>query len=1038
MEQKIQFNRGNNKGIALILSVGILAILATIGCTFALTSLIELKAASNYLYGVKARYLAEAGAARAIAELKYGTEGACATAVNSASGTWASTGYTATILPNNSGYSVSIIDCARRISLAGNQSSGYNAHLSQILQNLNSVIGGTLSSGDCDNIAAGRPYISKELIKNVLTGSAAQKQAKYNAIADYITIFGYVDTNTRNPQDLTTPYALQYRSPVNVNTASAEVLRAVLMGITARHSCPMCGGDGYLFDVLLNHLDCPYCEGSGSPSNITGNLIITATKAQNLAQDIITNRPYSSWDGFYSSVKTFFNPVGTTSSDQEAVMANANPNTGFSWARNAGWGTRLGYTGKYVIDIDKNSVSNNDDKGLTVSTTEFCFNSGGYYEISATGTVRNKAGIVAGQKNITAIVQVFDTLRQATQSQFEAVGSAKSNVQTYPEPSGVGISPAQYSGEIMLARKTHTTPNSGNYFRADYSTTLNGDAGGSGSPVPLQNPPNPGSGPQGTMPNIASTANFSNRGELTPDGMVVDTFDNVCPDYLPSSNIDYALCTMEIWFKAMWPSNDTKMYNDDDFNRKIYRLMSRDEIGVVGSLTWPFSTFVYYSQNFGGVPKNVSIGAQGYGYWDGPGVHWDYFPRAPEGSGEYQIEFARNYAGTELMGSWNPGAWHQVVFTWKEPAGGGQCTPPNTKDHTDPFGWPGDYVRDLKVYFDGDAKFADFYFHHLPYLNNTAYQYFMVGHEWWQGSGATSHYVRNQLNGIIGSVRVWNTGLDSSQIRAEYGNGVYQNSGTYTSPTLTAPGGTQVEWGTVTWTQAIPTSDESITMDVNTGSGFAGGWTSPGSGQVINVKAASVSFRAALGGAGGSVLQPNTQLLLTPGFECADPITDWVHEWAPLNFWSLPGPPAPPEGGKMAKCWWDGGMLQDVAVTPGKNYRLTGWAYIPSGGSGPWGSFIGFRMGTYNTQWNVHWPPYNRDQWNQIDSGWVTASAGATTARVRFGTWQSGATPANPTYFDNFALLEQGSVMAIPTLETPVLEDVSITYLPQTKVLYWR
>lgn len=1008
----------------LILSVSILAILAAIGCTFALTSLVDLKAASNYIYGVKAKYLAEAGVARAIAELKYGSEGARATAVNSASGTWASTGYTAAVLPNNSGYSVSIIDCARLISLAGNQSSSYNANLSQILQNLNSVIGGTLTPADCINIAAGRPYVSKGLIKDVLLGTAAQKQAKYNAIADYVTIFGYVDTNTRNPQDLTAPYALQYRSPVNVNTASEQVLRAVLMGITARHSCPMCGGDGYLFDVLLSHLDCPYCDGAGAPGNITGNLVITAAEAQNLAQHIIANRPYTSWEGFYSSVKTFFNPSGTTSSDQEAVIANANPNTGFSWARNAGWGMRLGYLGKYVIDIDKNSVSNNSDKGLTVSTTEFCFNSGGYYEISATGTVRNKIGIVAGQKNITTVVQVFDTLRQATQAQFEAAGSAKSNVQTYPEPSGVGVSPAQYGGEIMLAKKTHTTPNSGNYLRADYTTTLNADA--AGGSTALQNPPNPGSGPQGTMPNIASAANFSNRGELAPDGMVVDTFDNVCPDYLPTSNINYALCTMEVWFKTMWPSNDTLMYNDDDFNRKIYRLMSRDEIGAAGSKTWPFSTFVYYSQNFGGTAKGVSIGAQGYGFWDG--AAWVYYPNVPEGTGSYYIEFARNYAGTELMGSWNPGAWHQVVFTWKEPDNGGMCNPASSGV------WSGTYPRDLKVYFDGDAKFADFNFHHLPYLNNTAWQYFMVGHEWWQGSGVISHYTRGQLNGVIGSVRVWGAVLDSGQIRAEYGNGVYQNSGTYTSPALTAPGGSQVEWGTVTWTQAIPTSDESITMDVNTGSGFAGGWTSPGSGQAINTQTASVSFRATLAGASGSATTPNTQLLLTPSFECADPIVDWVHEWAAGNFWSLPGPPAPHQGNKMAKCWWDGGMYQDVSITPGKSYRLTGWAYIPSGGGVGWGSYIGFIMGGYSNQWNVHLSA--RDQWNQIDSGWVIAPAGATTARVRFGTW--GGSPAAPTYFDDFALLEQGSATAIPTLETPVLEDVSITYLPQTKVLYWK
>lgn len=60
----------NKRGVALIMAVAIVGILAGIAVTFAYNMKIDQKAAGNYLALVKARYLAEAGIARAIAELK--------------------------------------------------------------------------------------------------------------------------------------------------------------------------------------------------------------------------------------------------------------------------------------------------------------------------------------------------------------------------------------------------------------------------------------------------------------------------------------------------------------------------------------------------------------------------------------------------------------------------------------------------------------------------------------------------------------------------------------------------------------------------------------------------------------------------------------------------------------------------------------------------------------------------------------------------------------------------------------------------------
>ena len=76
----------------------------------------------------------------------------------------------------------------------------------------------------------------------------------------------------------------------------------------------------------------------------------------------------------------------------------------------------------------------------------------------------------------------------------------------------------------------------------------------------------------------------------------------------------------------------------------------------------------------------------------------------------------------------------------------------------------------------------------------------------------------------------------------------------------------------------------------------------------------------------------------------------------------------------------------------------------------------------------------SRNTWNSVDSGWITAPASASYARVELITW--GGSPANPTRFDDMSVIEQGSTVTVPVLETPVLEDVSITYMPKTTILY--
>jgi Tfp pilus assembly protein PilX len=994
------------KGYAVLITIGVMAVLTVLIITFISLVNAELRQARNYMNGIKARYMAELGIARGIAELKARAKN---TAVDSGT-----ISYNGTITGFGT-YTVTGFDNASQLNINDQNS---DARLSQMLQSLNTAIGGSnqLTAAECTSIAANRPYQLKE----ELMTKAGISRAKYDRIKDYITIWGYVDPDTVDPQDVSTPFALQPRAPVNVNTASKPVLIAVLSGITALHSCPECGGDGTYFDAEGTNLDCPYCVG--------GSIDITAAEADGLADEIIANRPYANWHTLFNIIKLYFNQGSNTSSDQEVVIANANPNTGFSWCRDAGWGREVGYTGKYVIDMNKNGSADAADKGLTVSTTEFSFNSGGYYTLNATGQALDTAGATVGADNVEAVIKIYDVWRQTTQNQFSQ--GTLSDTVSYPEPTLTGgdtIAMADYSGEIALKRPDNSTPNT---FRAGYKTGFSADA--SAGNADLQNPPNPGSGPQGTKPNKSSVANFTDRGELLPDGMLIDIFDTVCPSYLPANNLSNTANTMEFWLKTQWPSNDTKMYYDSEYNRILYRFMSEDSISATDPLAVPFSTYFFFSRNIASAPVSCSLGIQGYGFWNG--ADWVYYPNQPEGVSCYEAEFARNYDGGQIMGQWRPGEWKQVVCTWVEPENNGKCNPENTG------GWPGAYGRDMKTYIDGELKHnTDWRFHHTPYGGSTPWEYMMIGHEWWSGSGSIHHYKQQQINGVIGSLRIWNSELNSDEVRQEYEKGIYKESGTFTSQTF-SPGDT-VDWGTISWSEVIPSDRQDITMFVDSGDGwnFVQFWDDPGAGQPIDDTSSSVKFRASLTSTTASASEPDKNILENPSFENgAGIIVAWPQNWNDNFRNEGTAIPAPiPDGTKAAINYWDGEIRQSVSITPGKEYRFIAHFYIPSNGStGNWGSFIRQNGGGLTRSWN-NLKSYPRNTWNTIDSGWVTATG--TSTRVDIGTYQSGCVPANPTFFDDFKLYEKGTPVIEPVVETPMLDDVTITYLlPETVVYYWK
>lgn len=191
----------DQKGIALLLVVGVLTIFTVTLTAFALNMQLEKSASANYANSMKARYLSEAGVdyAQAVARSNFKS-----TVIDALSERWASP-YTLNF-PNYGSIQVSIQDEQARININ-------NASL-LLLSNIPSL-GSTQAQNIIDyrNI---RAFFTKEEIK-LVSGIGS---GTYDAIKDFITVNSYLNPGRGN------------RSPVNINTASLTVMTAVLSGIS--------------------------------------------------------------------------------------------------------------------------------------------------------------------------------------------------------------------------------------------------------------------------------------------------------------------------------------------------------------------------------------------------------------------------------------------------------------------------------------------------------------------------------------------------------------------------------------------------------------------------------------------------------------------------------------------------------------------------------------------------------------------------------------------------------------------------------------
>ncbi|MFH1061457.1 MAG: hypothetical protein V1747_01040 [Candidatus Omnitrophota bacterium] len=360
----------NKSAIALILSVGILAILALITVGFSAFTRLELQATENQINLLKASFIAQAGIAKAIEDIKYDpTYGALNDPYDTAFDPWYYQGNGSFDGPSvdlatadnpsygddvdyaGGYYRLKVIDCGGLINInCPLPNTDAENDLANILDQLGLVDKGAALVAYRQTLFGG-VFTTKDEIKLV----PGIGKAKYEAIKDFITLWGDEDDGIISlDKSLESPVSGHTRkSFVNVNTAPREVLIAV-------------------FSLMMSDSD-------------EAILLADAVKARRSINPFDGADPDADVNNFLSARGEFerfleyaeaLNII--TGSNCAAVMAQSDPNT------------------------------------YSTNSTKIGFDANGYYEIEAIGTYRG------AKKKIKQALAVFRKINQTSQYEFSS------------------------------------------------------------------------------------------------------------------------------------------------------------------------------------------------------------------------------------------------------------------------------------------------------------------------------------------------------------------------------------------------------------------------------------------------------------------------------------------------------------------------------------------------------------------------------------------------------------------------------------------
>ncbi len=380
----------------------------------------------------------------------------------------------------------------------------------------------------------------------------------------------------------------QPRAPVNVNTAAVETLEAVLTDVR-----------GQYLRRNLSATEPRTYMGDGFSAG-AGEVIVTQPIALAVAQALVTRRNelimargygFASWYDFCSFINAIDSAPGLAAirpsssvtpvalgggvqaqALKDTIMANANPNSRVN---------------KFNPDRAMNTRFGDTDKAdLSRWTTEFSFNSNGYFQIESIGRVcgtplGNGAMPVIAEKKITTAVKVYEVYRVSTQKEFLVNRTSGSGTPTsiayYPEnlmdQAGQNMASwnnvgAEYDGYMMLPT---TDVNGANVtgsplFYAHYTNDLGADAiGPAERGMSLVSPGGGGSPNTGGQSELFIDGLFTHETRRYPNysnqaQYGAPFFGGTVEDYVrnqrATDKIRMSEGTIEMWAKPTWDGRD--------------------------------------------------------------------------------------------------------------------------------------------------------------------------------------------------------------------------------------------------------------------------------------------------------------------------------------------------------------------------------------------------------------------------------------------------------------------------------------------------
>ncbi len=505
---------GTRRGVVLLFSIAVLALLSILAVVFATTAKMERNVSRNYVDDARAKMCANAGLELALTTLKelamrQGWDDPTSTWVfpldparNTFDPNWGfaielartpslmggpalPTGapvsgttnqqLASTYDPGRDYYRLKILDCGAQINvnmydIAASPSAktvleGILTNLGQAIQD---VYGGLNPIG---NQAAaitnyrltlpGQQYASESQLLEALRGPyPGDFQRRFAILRDFVTTEGWMDStqcvagNYRQAIDF--PIRPSGRIDVVRRLRSPINLNTAPVPVLMAVLTGICGyelataADG---QAIMGVAPMQWAKVLSS-SGATGSYVSYST-ARNVANAIVGRRTGTGAFKTWSEFEAFIDTVALTPNQRAVIKANANPNMRFNkFNPNE---VVFGRIDKIDLGYFAGGSAGTPQKG---GTTEFAFSSLGLFEIESLGRVsrfRNNQEEMQASKVLFTVVQVYDAVRMTTQKDFLDNAISIARTRSYPE----SVDERTYGGERGDEARTSANPNDG-------------------------------------------------------------------------------------------------------------------------------------------------------------------------------------------------------------------------------------------------------------------------------------------------------------------------------------------------------------------------------------------------------------------------------------------------------------------------------------------------------------------------------------------------------------------------------------------------